>query len=71
MKKAIITLRKTDSEIELLIPMHDAALFQVPKSSSFIKKEVIKTVFERAFAKECPKIKACAKFKSFAPNHSL
>jgi DNA polymerase I-like protein with 3'-5' exonuclease and polymerase domains len=65
LKKAIIKLRQTDPEIEFLIPMHDAALFQVPKDQEEEKRAVIKSVFENEFAQECPTIKASAEFKDF------
>ena len=65
LKKAIITLRKIDPEIEFLIPMHDAALFQVPAAKKEEKEVLIQKTFEEAFAEECPSIKPHAKFKGF------
>ena len=64
-KRAIIKLRSSDSEIEFLIPMHDAALFQVPKESSGEKADIIQRIFEEEFVKECPSLKVSAKFKNF------
>lgn len=65
LKRAIIRLRNSDHEIEFLIPMHDAALFQVPKETAIEKKDIIQTAFEEEFVKECPSLKVSAKFKSF------
>jgi DNA polymerase I-like protein with 3'-5' exonuclease and polymerase domains len=65
LKKAIIRLRKADKEIEFLIPMHDAALFQVPAKSASEKEKVIQCIFEEVFKEECPSITPAAKFKQF------
>jgi len=65
LKKAIIELNNRDKEIEFLIPMHDAALFQVPNDLEDQKKAIIKSVFESTFEAECPSIKAIADFKPF------
>jgi len=65
LKKAIIKLRKTDKEIEFLLPMHDAALFQVPVKSANDKESVIQQIFEEVFKEECPLINPAAKFKPF------
>ncbi|WDF78965.1 DNA polymerase [Mucilaginibacter sp. KACC 22773] len=64
-KRAIIKLRSIDNEIEFLIPMHDAALFQVPKETAKEKEDTIQRIFEEEFLKECPSLKVSAKFKNF------
>jgi DNA polymerase-1 len=54
-----------DKEIEFLIPMHDAALFQVPNESLEQKKVVIKREFENAMLQYCPNLKPKVAFKKF------
>jgi len=54
-----------DAEIEFLIPMHDAALFQVPTELIEQKKEIIKKEFENAMLLYCPKLKPKVVFKKF------
>lgn len=65
LKKAIIRVLEADSEIDFLIPMHDAALFEVPAGKTEEKELVIQNIFLEVFEKECPAIKPVAKFKSF------
>lgn len=66
LKRAIIALQKANPEIEFLIPMHDAALFQVNANEVEEKKCLIKKVFEEEFKKECPSINPIARFKNFS-----
>lgn len=54
-----------DSEIEFLVPMHDAALFQVPTVVVEQKKEFIKNEFEKAMVIYCPKLIPKVAFKNF------
>jgi hypothetical protein len=54
-----------DGEIEFLIPMHDAALFQVPIKLEEQKKEIIKKEFETAMLYYCPSLKPKVSFKKF------
>jgi DNA polymerase-1 len=54
-----------DTEIEFLIPMHDAALFQVPTEMIDQKKVIIKDEFEKAMLLYCPKLKPKVIFKKF------
>jgi len=65
LKKAIIQICNKDKEIEFLIPMHDAVLFQVPKELEEEKKDFIKSIFESCFKTECSSINPSAKFKNF------
>jgi DNA polymerase I-like protein with 3'-5' exonuclease and polymerase domains len=64
LKTAIINCCK-DDKIEFLIPMHDAALFQVPIEFLEEKKEIIKKEFESAMLLYCPKLKPKVVFKKF------
>ncbi len=54
-----------DKEIEFLIPMHDAALFQVPAGIINEKKTLIGIEFENAMVKFCPDLKPKVIFKEF------
>lgn len=68
LKKSILEVANNDKEIEFLIPMHDAALFQVPKAKEEEKKDAIKQTFKKIFLEHCPNIDADAeivKFKLF------
>jgi len=68
LKKAILEVTHIDKEIEFLIPMHDAALFQVPTKHVEEKKETIKQIFRKIFLEHCPAIDNNAeivKFKQF------
>ena len=65
LKKAIIRVRREEPKVQFLIPMHDAALFQVDKKLVEEKKPIIKKIFEDEFSKECPMILTSAKFKNF------
>lgn len=67
LKKAIIKTYKEEPDVEFLIPMHDAALYQVPIDKKDAKEASIKKIYESVFSEMCPKIKqpAC-KIKSFA-----
>ncbi|WP_367867104.1 DNA polymerase [Pedobacter sp. WC2423] len=66
LKKAIINLRSNHPSIEFLLPMHDAALFEVPEEEYVQSISVIKEVFINEFKLECPKIIAAANIKDFA-----
>lgn len=54
-----------DPKVEFLIPMHDAALFQVPNGLVEEKKEIIKKEFEKAMTLYCPKLIPKVAFKKF------
>lgn len=66
LKKAIINLRSNHPSIEFLLPMHDAALFEVPEEEYVQCISIIKGIFIREFNLECPKIRAAANIKDFA-----
>jgi DNA polymerase I-like protein with 3'-5' exonuclease and polymerase domains len=64
LKRAILEI-SVDREIEFLLPMHDAALFQIPTSKLHSKKEFIESKFLKAFKEECPSIKPRVTFEKF------
>ena len=64
LKKAIIDVSK-DDEIEFLVPMHDAVLYQVPSKSIENKKLYIQKCFKDNFVKVCPLIKPEIEFSEF------
>lgn len=64
LKTAILNCCK-DTDVEFLVPMHDAALFQVPIESLEEKKEFIKREFESAMTMYCPKLIPKVTFKKF------
>ena len=64
LKTAIMNCCK-DENIQFLIPMHDAALFQVPAELAQEKKDVIRVEFENAMLKYCPNLKPKVLFKMF------
>ena len=64
LKKSILQVSKYP-EIEFLIPMHDAVLYQVPKNKIEEKKSLIEACFVENFKKLCPQIIARVDFKPF------
>jgi DNA polymerase I-like protein with 3'-5' exonuclease and polymerase domains len=64
LKKSILDTMK-DNEIEFLIPMHDAVLYQVPSSKIKEKKNLIEKCFIDNFKDVCPEINASVDFKPF------
>ena len=66
-KESLLKVNKLISEAEFILPMHDAALYQV-NTLIFNKKKVeekIKKVFKDVFAIKCPGISHCVKIKNF------
>ena len=62
-KQALINVKSSFSEkVELVLPVHDAALFKVHKD---VETKSIITQFESAFVKWIPKSKPVVKSKSF------
>ncbi|KAA6314229.1 DNA polymerase I [termite gut metagenome] len=55
-KKALIRVYKEVNDAEFLIPMHDAALYQVNDAAYGSSKEKIETIFKDEFKKACPQI---------------
>lgn len=66
LKKAILQVYESDKEIEFLIPMHDAVLYQIPKGKRDEKVKVLETFFKAAFKEICPKIEPKVEFKNFS-----
>jgi len=64
LKKSILDVSK-DIEIEFLIPMHDAVLYQVPSDKLEEKKKFIEKCFIENFLRLCPDINATVDFKPF------
>lgn len=65
LKKAILSVDKRDKEIEFLIPMHDAVLYQIPKGKREEKEKILKEEFKKAFKEICPLIEPKVTFKKF------
>lgn len=65
LKKVINKIYNVDKEIEFLLPMHDAVLYQVPDSKYKEKKELIKKIFEEELKAICPKLTPKTNFKKF------
>ncbi len=66
-KEALLKVSKEISEVEFILPMHDAALYQVnillhDKKSI---EEKIKSIFQDVFASKCPGINHSVKIKNF------
>lgn len=64
LKKALLDVMK-DDEIEFLVPMHDAVLFQVPTSKEKEKRDFIEKCFVENYKIICPEINAKVDFKPF------
>lgn len=54
LKTAIINIYKENSEIEFILPMHDAVLYQVPIKNVEEYKIKIKRIFEESLKLYCP-----------------
>lgn len=66
LKKAIIRIRQSLSEVRLLLPMHDALLVEAPEECvSEMTQELLRYLRE-AFLSVCPLSSASAKIKIFA-----
>lgn len=65
LKRAILAIHSTDEEIEFLVPMHDAGLFQVPQDKYSEKKQIISDIFKGEFRSECPKVNPNVTFDDF------
>ena len=64
LKEAILEAEKVDG-VEFLLPMHDAALFQVPESRKAELETSIVYIFESVMRRRCPRVEARAVVKSF------
>lgn len=66
LKKAILEISKRLKNAQLLVPMHDAALYQVPKKEVAVYKRKIEDIFITIFRSECPLIYPRVTFNKFA-----
>lgn len=64
-KNAIIRVQNEMSDIEFLIPMHDATLYQINTKNYEQYKEKIKHIYVDEFQKICPKIQPRVNFEDF------
>jgi DNA polymerase I-like protein with 3'-5' exonuclease and polymerase domains len=67
LKKAIIKVNKQVSQVQFILPMHDAVLYQVNTQINDIRiaeRKIIK-IFEEVYSSVCPGITTVAKAKSF------
>lgn len=66
-KEALLLVSKNISEVDFILPMHDAALYQVnTKQHDKTKAEdKIKKIFQEVFALKCPGINHLVKIKDF------
>lgn len=65
LKKAILEVNQMDPEIEFLLPMHDAVLYQVPKAKIEEKKRIVEGCFKTAFKFFYPNVEPKISFKKF------
>lgn len=66
-KEALLKVSREISEADFVLPMHDAALYQVNTKLYDIKyiEGKIKTIFQNVFASKCPGINHSVKIKNF------
>jgi len=67
LKRTIINLQRDLPEVEILLPMHDALLVQVPFPEVLAMKPKIEHVFKNTFQAVCPSIQPRVSFEDFAP----
>jgi DNA polymerase I-like protein with 3'-5' exonuclease and polymerase domains len=65
LKKAILNIYEIDKEIEFLLPMHDAVLYQIPKGKKEEKKIILEKAFKTALKDICPLLEPKVEFKNF------
>jgi DNA polymerase I-like protein with 3'-5' exonuclease and polymerase domains len=65
LKKVIIEIYENCREVDILLPMHDALLLQVPEENSNEVKDRIEEIFISNFMKECPSIRPRVSFDNF------
>jgi DNA polymerase-1 len=66
LKRVILRINKECSRVDILLPMHDALLLQVPKSDVKRNEATIRQIFIDEFMAECPAIKPRVTFDDFA-----
>lgn len=65
LKEVIIEVFEKNKEIEFLLPMHDAVLYQVPKSKAENFTKEIEETFKGVLLKYCPSLKPKVSNKPF------
>ncbi|WP_177730103.1 DNA polymerase [Flavobacterium inviolabile] len=65
LKDVIIEIYLKSKEVEFLLPMHDAVLYQVPKSKVVELTQLIEDSFKSVFKKYCPSLEPKVSNKSF------
>lgn len=65
LKKAISMVEKSNREIEFVLPMHDAVLYQVSLGTTDEKSRILEGAFHKAFKEVCPKINPKVSFDAF------
>ncbi|MGJ8657661.1 MAG: DNA polymerase [Akkermansiaceae bacterium] len=66
LKKIIIKINNELPEIDILLPMHDALLLQVPKDDLVSIKKQVDDIFCECYREVCPFIQPKVKFDDFA-----
>jgi len=65
LKKALIELRNRHYDFEVIVPMHDAILLEVPEKNVGLMKGAIESIFTGEFKKVCPNINPSISFENF------
>ncbi|MBI2471732.1 MAG: hypothetical protein HYV59_10905 [Planctomycetes bacterium] len=65
LKKAILDVNRELGDVQFLIPMHDAVLYQLPKGLFPKYKKKIETIFKENFASICSTIVPRISFENF------
>ena len=65
LKESLISVYESVEDVEFLIPMHDAALYQIDQDFFEQRVEEIKEIFTKCFSNKCPGIKAKVKGGDF------
>lgn len=65
LKEVLIEVNEKYSEVDFLLPMHDAILYQVPKEKIKEYEEKIKKVFVSVMKQYCPKLEPKVLLKEF------
>ena len=66
LKRVILNIDRTFPEIDILLPMHDALLLQLPSKKYKSLKSKVEQIFIKEFKNECPTIKPRLSFDEFA-----
>ena len=65
LKSVILEINRQFTDVEILLPVHDALLLQVPQDKKDMIKGEIETVFIRKFVERCPSIRPRVAFSDF------